>query len=238
LTAQAEPLPARDFQDILKGWGVKNPDGLMAWVEANPDMLTQYNGHWAFIEGLTKNSPQLATNWLTQHQDLSPRQFGEAVSATYLSTLYRDGLPGMTQWLAGLPDTQAFQAASKRAWHEHLGRLTLIGSEDTAALWKAVGDKPWVGIQELSSLLSHNYEGVSSNPAKMEAIAGPDLTRQFERWATQDPERVSRWLATETPTMNAQVPKTFRNSAIQGLVNSLRTSDPEAAAVWERQLVK
>jgi hypothetical protein len=206
----------------------------MKWIAENPDTLSECSPANAVLQGWSRHDPNAATTWLLANATSSVMT-ARGISEIMLEQLYGQGIRAAGEWLASLPDTDDVNAARRMAWNSHLGRLVEISSEDAAAVWQAIGTQSWVGwkdFERFSGLVGAVNSGGDS--AFLSALAGggsPDaISSQFERWAATEPELTSGWLAKHSEN------SAFRTAAIRGLLRHLEKTDPEAAAVWRKQI--
>ena len=234
-----------DVWNVLKGWGQKAPQDALQWMESSEygSLATNdYKGHEAILVGWARLDPGAATDWIVGKGQEMPE--GErasflkpAIDSILLQKLYSDGVNGAADWLATLPEEGAFDGASANAWdqiaHQRLNRLA---PELAAQTWQAIGDRKWVGIKEFSrfyDLVAAGNEGDDQPFFESLRGMGWDDSRfiaQFERWSEADVYATAGWLADKDRST------AVRKLAIQGMVNHLKESDPEAAHDWEKEL--
>lgn len=233
------PLARRDFDEIMKGWGQTNPATALQWLNDHAEFAANYAGEQAVLRGWARQDPDAATQWLTG-SNMPSNRLVESVGAVLLEQLYGKGLEATGKWLASLPDDQNFSMAARNGWQMHLHRFNRLGPEETVTFWRTVGNESWVTFNDFQTFIdtAGTYNGRSANEngnPRMDALADPksgvDITAQFQRWAEANPEGPSAWLNNPEAATPA-----FRKLAVQGLVDALEKENPEAAAVWRKEL--
>ncbi len=226
-------MKPNDLREVMAGWGAVAPEEAMAWISENQEILGRMNPYSPVVAGWLQKDPAAATAWLTSHP-LSPQQLGDCLVGATLDKLYSDGLEGMSEWLASLPDDGKLAAAARQGWNANQYRFQNLDSERAAAAWSQVGAQPWMGVQEFVRFCG-SVAGANQGDLQpfLNALSQKwpeqQVAAQFERWTGQDPETVSGILGNAPPS-------DFRTAGIKGMIRKLEQTDPALAAEWRERL--
>ena len=234
-----------DVRNALRGWAQKDPESAMDWLDSSEQGIVavdQYGGRNAVLIGWARNNMSSATDWVVNRShELSEKEqkkfLNPAIDLLLIQKLYSDGVGGASHWLATLPDGEEFDAASANAWHNMAHqRLNHLDPEQAAQTWQTVGNRSWAGVKEFSrfyDLIASGNGGSDQeffNSLQRNGWTDSQVIEKFEKWAESDLEITAHWLVNQDPSA------AVRHLAIQGLVNHLKETNPDAAAAWEQEL--
>jgi hypothetical protein len=141
-----------------------------------------------------------------------------------------------SSWLASLPDDGLANGAASHAWNAAQWCLGELSYDKAASVWAKVGAEPWMSLeqfQRFSTMSSRNRAADQGLDGFLSALdktwPAEEVTSQFDRWATQNPEATMDWLET-APT------SAVTRAGIQGLVKALQRINPAEAAKWSDRI--
>ncbi|GAA5120823.1 hypothetical protein GCM10023212_15040 [Luteolibacter yonseiensis] len=232
-------LPGDDFRAIARGWAHTDPQAALAWIEANPDTAKALNARSAVIEGWMREDQQEALGWLGKNlAKMEPRDFVEATRVAFGIQVNgtSTSVESAADWLNSLPQTPFTEQAAAIAWNSIQWSMGEMPYDKAAAVWAKVGGQEWMGFDQFegfSGAISGNRTADRGMEGFLSALEktwpAQEITSQFSRWTTQNPEQTLEWLsrAPMSPVTKA---------AIRGAVSSLQTNNPAAAAEWAAKL--
>lgn len=220
-----------DLRSVITGWASADPGAAMDWVQGHKDILKGIDAYAPVVAGWINNDQAAATHWLSQQSGTPPGQINNCLSDMMLNMLYSDGLLRASQWLADLPDTGSLAAAAQAGWNGNQYRLYNLDPERASEAWGAVGNEKWMGVGEFERFCGNvaranggKLDGFMNSLSKQWPEA--KVSAQFERWAGENPEEVVNLLR-QIP------PSPIRTAGIEGMLKTLKNSDPAAAAAWQ-----
>lgn len=234
-------FPDFDFQAIARGWAQKDPQAALEWVKNNPEMAKQMNAKVAVIDGWIRDDPGAAMKWIDANMaSMEPREYFETMKmgTSGLITANGTGIDDAISWLVSRPKTEYSQAASTFAWRSMQWCLAEMRPEKAAAVWGQVGGQEWMQFGDFKAFSG----SVSNNRLSSDGMAGllsalgttwpkEQVTSQFQRWTTENPEATLQWLRNAPPS-------DVTRAAIGGAVKALEQTDPSAAAEWTERLAE
>ena len=236
LFSQDPPVvPAGDFRNVARGWAKQDPAGALAWMEQHPEEARNLGAYPAIMRGWMGSDPEAATSWLVG-RNLSPDETVQCMATAINVQFHGNGAEAAARWLADLPDEGVLSMAASEAWNRSWGDIRELPYDRAAVVMGAVADQPWMSIHQFANYAdavsrsrsaSRGMEGFLENLA--ETWPAEQITDRFHRWAEQDPARTSQWL-TDLP------PSSVRTAAIEGLVQTIETTNPDMAEAWRSLL--
>lgn len=226
-----------DVHNALKGWGQKAPQAAMDWAIANQAMLAgkphsvfgnQQNPIIAVLRGWGRNDPEGATTMMNQYFP-SGEERTEATRTLYIESLFGRGLEETIHWIKRLPEggQDSFPMGSE-LFGDTIRRMRDAGAAppEIAQNFLKFADAPWLNQKDFEKMADLFGE---KNPAIAEqltaASARPVMQQKFSTWASQNPDRMGEWL-------NHNSTSALYDLGTAELARSLRTIDPQAAAIW------
>lgn len=227
-------IKPHDLHSVMAGWGSARPEEALAWIDDNQALLGPMKPYKPVVAGWLQKDPAAATAWLTGG-NISREEIGDCLVGATLDKLYSDGIEGMSEWLAGLPDdNDDLAAAARQGWIANQYRFQNLDPEQAAAAWSQVGTEPWMGAQEFGEFCGAVARANRGDLGRfMEALSRnwpeKQITAQFARWTEQDPEMAGAVLSQAPPS-------DFRTAGIQGMIAKLEETNPARAAEWRERL--
>jgi len=227
-------LTPNDMREVMAGWGSSRPEEAMAWIAEHKDLVGDTNAYRPVVAGWLQKDPAAATGWLAS-ANLSRQEIGDCLVGATLDKLYSDGIEGMSEWLASLPDdNEDLAAAARQGWNGNQDRFKRLTPEQAATAWSHVGAQPWMGVQEFGQFcgsVARANEGELGGFVEALSTKWPAsvVTAQFERWTEQDPGQAG-------VILSRMPPSDFRAAGIKGMIDKLQKTNPAAAAEWQQRL--
>jgi hypothetical protein len=218
--------------EFVTGWATSDPEKALAWVKEHEADLGGANAFRPLLVGWIHTDPVSAGAWLA-NADLPPGQVVDCVNGAVLDKIYSDGIEGASAWLASLPDDrEEFAIAARQGWQAHFARQGNLDPGKAAAAWGAVGDRSWMQPQDLQQFcgaVAAGNEGSLDGFMENLERAWPSgaASAQFERWAASNPDATAQAII-------ALPPSSIRTTATEAFLQTIRLSDPDAAARWQQ----
>lgn len=208
-------IPARDYQNIIRGWAETDIAAATSWLDAHPELAGDHDGWRSAISGWMTTDMDGATAELLR-RNFPPDQEARVVTEVARMRLFEGGIEQAATWLAGLPAAGGLGGAASQAWNSLLPGLEELPYDRAASVWSQVAKSEWVSFGQFIDYTSTVSRGRSKEQdadvfyQELSDRWSPELIRaSFGRWAAADPERVSSWLG--------QVPRgAFASAAAEG----------------------
>jgi hypothetical protein len=236
MNEQPPRMPGRDLRDIARGWGAKDPQAALAWMAQNEWLAQNFEGRGRVFEGWVRSDSEGATAWLLKQ---NPRvEVLDYVASAMPERLHSTDMMTAMRWLVDLPDDGIMAMASQQGWRTALDNLNEVSYKNASTIWAEVKDQPWAGFEQFERLASQ----ASRTRTASEGMGGflnelannwpaEEVTERFQKWSETNAEKTSEWLGNAPPSA-------VRTAAIHGLIRTLETTDPAAAAQWREELEK
>jgi hypothetical protein len=145
-------LPTWDYEHIMRGWAVKNPQEALDWIAANPDRSSNYGGKPDIFESWIKNDEQGAMNWL-KSSELNEQEKYDCVQKSAQNYIIENGAVHAARWLAGLSGDDNLNTAAQQAFQNlNSNSLNQLDYETAAQVWKEVGNANWMNLEMFMQL--------------------------------------------------------------------------------------
>lgn len=232
-------FPGDDFRAIARGWAQADPKAALAWVDANPEMAKEMNAKTTVMEGWMREDPAAALKWIDQNMaSMQPREYLDTMRIALGGQINGadTGVEDAVAWLTSRPKTEISNRASAMAWESIQWGMGEMPYEKAAAVWAKVGGQEWMEFRQFagfSRAISHSRvadQGMEGFLGALEKTWPTEqVTSQFNRWTVMDPKGTLDWLSKAPPS-------SVTRAAIQGAVEALKETDPDAAAEWAAKL--